>query len=218
MRSLDLTRVDRLVLLGAHCDDLPIGVGATLLSLAAHNPGLEVDALVMTGGGTPREQEERRALAAFLPGATVRTTVLDLPDGRLPEHWGAVKDALALLARRSSPDLVLAPQRGDAHQDHRLVAELCTTVFRDHLVLGYEILKWESDLPRTTVYQPVPSELAGRKADLLQDCYPSQAHHDWFDRESFLGLMRLRGAQCHSRYAEAFVAEKIVLSHESQGD
>jgi len=203
--------VQEVVVVGAHCDDIAIGAGATLFGLASSVPGLRVRALVLTGAGTVREDEERRALEAFLPGADLNLTVLGLPDGRLPEHWGAVKGGLGELAQWSRPELVLAPQRQDAHQDHRLLAELVPTAFRDHLVLGYEIVKWESDLPRTQVYQPVSSAGAEHKAELLIRSYPSQVNHDWFDPETVLGLLRLRGAQCHHRYAEAFVAEKITL-------
>ncbi len=206
MTPLRIDGVTDLVVVGAHCDDIAIGAGGTLLRLAPQR----VRALVLTGGGTPREKEERAALAAFLPGAELEVKVLDLPDGRLPGHWGTVKQALNDLAVRTA-DVVLGPQRHDAHQDHRLVAELLPTAFRDHLVLGYEILKWEADLPATTVYQPLDDGHAAEKVRLLLEHYPSQAHHDWFDGETFEALMRVRGVQCHTRWAEAFVAEKLVL-------
>jgi hypothetical protein len=106
---------------------------------------------------------------------------------------------------------VFGPDRGDAHQDHRLLAELLPTEFRDHLILGYEILKWESDSPRPTMFHPLASEVAEMKARLLHKHYPSQVAHDWFDEESFLGLSRLRGVQSRSRHAEAFVLEKATL-------
>lgn len=90
-----------------------------------------------------------------------------------------------------------------------MVAEIAPTVFRDHLVLGYEILKWESDLPVTTVYQPLERAALDHKVSVLHECYPSQAGHDWFDDEAFRGLARIRGAQCHAPYAEAFVVAKM---------
>jgi LmbE family N-acetylglucosaminyl deacetylase len=201
----------RIALLGAHCDDLAIGAGGTLLAVCAANPGLRVDALVLSGGGTARAAEEHAALAAFAPEAKVELTVLDFPDGRLPAHWAAVKQAVHDLAGRTEPDLVLAPHRGDDHQDHRLVAELTPNAFRDHLVLGYEIVKWDGDLHQPSVYQPLPPELARRKADLLWEHYPSQRDRDWFDPDTFLGLARVRGVQCHARYAEAFHSAKLTL-------
>lgn len=205
------TGIGSVAVIGAHCDDIAIGAGATLMHLERNNPGLVVHALVLTGAGTEREVEEKSALAALLPQADVRLTVTDLPDGRLPEHWGSVKRHLADFRRSCEPDLVLGPQRGDYHQDHRLLAELLPTEFRAHLVLGYEILKWESDLPNPTFYVPIPDELAQQKAQLLAESYPSQLGRDWFDDETFLGLMRIRGVQCRARYAEAFVVEKAVL-------
>ena len=106
---------------------------------------------------------------------------------------------------------MFGPYRGDAHQDHRVLAELLPTEFRDHLILGYEILKWESDPPRPTLFHPLATEVAEEKARLLLKHYPSQAARDWFDEESFLGLSRIRGVQCRSRHAEAFVMEKAML-------
>lgn len=211
MIGLSTGAVSSIAVVGAHCDDIPIGAGGTLLTLARANPGLTVHALVLTGGGTERENEERVALTAFCPGADVRLTVIDHPDGRLPSLWNETKERLANFRRTCDPQLVLAPQRNDWHQDHRLVAELIPTEFRRHLVLGYEILKWESDLPNPTVYHGISDSIANEKAELLHAHYPSQVGHDWFDHESFLGLMRLRGVQCRHRYAEAFVLEKAVI-------
>ncbi len=206
------TGVGSVAAIGAHCDDILIGAGATLMQLERSNPGLVIHALVLTGAGTEREIEEKSAFAAFFPQADVRLTVAGLPDGRLPEHWGAVKGHLAEFRRGCEPNLVLGPQRADYHQDHRLLAKLIPTEFRAHLVLGYEILKWESDLPNPTVYVPVSADVAAQKTRLLAESYPSQAGRDWFDDESFLGLMRMRGVQSRARYAEGFVAEKVVLS------
>jgi LmbE family N-acetylglucosaminyl deacetylase len=196
---------------GAHCDDIAIGAGATLLQMFEDHPDIVVHALVLTGGGTEREVEEKNAFAALCGAAEVRLTVEDIPDGRLPEHWGEVKQYLAEFRRTCEPDLVFGPQHGDSHQDHRLLAELIPTEFRDHLILGYEIVKWESDVPNPNVYQPIRTSTAIRKTTLLHECYRSQVGRDWFDQEVFLGLMRLRGAQCHNRYAEAFVMEKTVV-------
>jgi LmbE family N-acetylglucosaminyl deacetylase len=138
--------------------------------------------------------------------------VLDLPDGRLPAHWDRAKDALEALRPDCDTDLVLAPSVHDAHQDHRGLAKLVPTVFRDHLVAGYEILKWDGDLAQPQAFFPLSDEVAARKAALLDEHYPSQRGRDWFDAETFLGLARIRGVQCHARYAEAFHLPKLVLS------
>ncbi|MCT9089870.1 PIG-L family deacetylase [Streptomyces sp. ASQP_92] len=211
MIRLGAGRPERLVAVGAHCDDIAIGAGGTLLALCLARPGIRVDALVLSGGGSEREQEERAALDAFCPGADVDVTVLKLPDGRLPAHWDEAKAAVEELRSRTEPDLVLAPRTDDAHQDHRGLAKLLTTAFRDHLVLGYEIVKWDGDLGRPTAYQPLTPQVAECKAALLSEHYPSQRHRPWFDREAFLGLARIRGIECHERYAEAFAVTKLVL-------
>jgi LmbE family N-acetylglucosaminyl deacetylase len=209
--------VHEVAVLGAHCDDIAIGTGATLLTLSRANPGLQVHALVLCGAGTEREGEERAALAAFCPGATVHLTLLGLPDGRTPAHWDTVKDGLSTFRRSCDPQVVFSTHRNDAHQDHRLLAELTPTEFRDHVVLGYEILKWESDTPSPNVFHPVAPEIAEEKVRLLHKHYPSQAGRDWFDEHSFLGLSRLRGVQCRSAHAEAFIAEKTVLRFPQKG-
>jgi LmbE family N-acetylglucosaminyl deacetylase len=212
MIPVPMERLCAVAVIGAHCDDIAIGAGATLMQIIGERTDVVVHALVLTGRGTDREIEEKTALGALCGNAEVRLTVADLPDGRLPEHWGRAKELLADFRRGCDPDIVFSPQRTDMHQDHRVVAELTPTEFRNHLVLGYEILKWESDMPNPSVYQPIPKRLARRKADLLAECYPSQAGHDWFDEEAFLGLMRVRGVQCRSRYAEAFACEKATLA------
>ncbi len=211
MRAVIPERLDHVLLLGAHCDDIAIGVGGTLLTLCRANPGLRVTALVLTGGGTGREAEERMALTAFCPKAELDVTVLDLPDGRVPSHWERAKDAVEELRGRCDPDLILAPSPHDAHQDHRELARLVTTAFRDHLVLGYEILKWDADLTQPQAYLPLPEGVPAEKAALLDLHYPSQRGRSWFDAESFSGLARIRGVQCHSRYAEAFHVSKFVI-------
>ncbi|MBO3746978.1 PIG-L family deacetylase [Streptosporangiaceae bacterium NEAU-GS5] len=209
------TGITAVAALAAHCDDLPIGAGGTLLTLCAAHPGIRVDVLVLSGGGTAREDEERAALADFCPGADLRVTVLKLPDGRFPAHWEEAKSAVEELRARTEPDLLLAPYVGDAHQDHRGLAKLAPTAFRDHLTLGYEIVKWDGDLGRPSAYQPLTAEVAERKVALLHRHYPSQRHRPWYDREAFLGLARIRGIECQTRYAEAFHVTKMIIDLEN---
>ncbi|WP_328606131.1 PIG-L family deacetylase [Amycolatopsis sp. NBC_00345] len=211
MIRLAAERLDSIVALGAHCDDIAIGAGGTLLTVCALRPGIRVDALVLSGGGTEREAEERAALAAFCPGADLEVTVLKLPDGRLPAHWDEAKNALEELRGRTDPGVVLAPRTADAHQDHRGLATLVPTVWRGFLTLGYEIVKWDGDLGRLPAYVPLTTKLAERKVELLQEHYASQRGRPWYDREAFLGLARIRGIECQERYAEAFELNKLVL-------
>ena len=197
--------------IGAHPDDIEIAAGGTLLSLAERHPGLRVRFVLMTGT-SQRQQEAQAAARAFLPGADLDVQLHDLPDGRLPAVWGQVKEVIEAQARSLSPDLVLAPSADDAHQDHRTVGELVPTAFRDHLCLGYEIPKWDGDLTRPNTYFPLTDDIARRKVELLDKCYPSQRGRDWWDEETFLALARLRGVECRARYAEAFTCTKLVIS------
>jgi LmbE family N-acetylglucosaminyl deacetylase len=197
---------------GAHPDDIEIGAGGTLLELARSRPDVHVDVLVLTGTAQ-RAEEAHKSATAFLGGVAHTVRVHDLPDGRLPAAWGPAKELLeAAAAGQPRPDLILGPSRDDSHQDHRTVAELLPTVFRGVLTLGYEIGKWDGDLVRRPVYVPLPDAIANRKADLLLEHFPSQHNRAWYDREIFLGLARLRGVECQSRYAEAFACSKIILA------
>ncbi|HEX4833177.1 MAG TPA: PIG-L family deacetylase, partial [Trebonia sp.] len=171
--------------LGAHPDDIEIAAGGTLLHLAESHPGLRVRYVVLTG--VPERQEEARAAArAFTPGADLETELHDLPDGRLPAVYGQVKEVLEGVARSFRPDVILAPSPGDAHQDHRTVGGLVPTAFRDQVVLNYEIPKWDGDLTRPNVYFPLSDNIARRKVELLDKCYPSQLGRDWWGEETFL--------------------------------
>ncbi len=210
MLDLSLTGVRSLVAVGAHPDDLEIAAGGLLLSLAAASPGVRVHYVLCTGSAD-RQAEARAAAAAFLPGAELTFALHQLPDGRLPAHWDAVKEILHEAASVVQPDLVICPAQNDAHQDHRLLGEQTPTVFRDQLVLHYEIPKWDGDLARRNLYLPLPDDVARRKVELLHESFPSQKARDWWDDEVFLGLARLRGMECRSRYAEAYDCTKAAV-------
>jgi LmbE family N-acetylglucosaminyl deacetylase len=208
--SLDLPSGALSVLcLGAHPDDIEIGCGGTLLRLGRRD-GTTVSALVMSG--TPdRVAESRAALASF--AGVENAAYLDFPDGRLPSHWDDVKQALEDHATTGpKPDLVLAPRVDDAHQDHRLLGRLAPTVWRDSLVLHYEIPKWDGDISRPWLYVELTEEQLREKVARLHKAYPSQVPHDWFDEEVFAGLARLRGMECRAKYAEAFTTAKAMLT------
>jgi len=192
---------------GAHPDDVEIGCGGTLLHLAART---DVNLTVAVLTGTPdRAAESVGALQEILPG--VKTHFAALPDGRLPTHWEAAKEHLEDLARDCRPQLVLTHRVDDAHQDHRTLAVMVTTVWRDALVLHFEIPKWDGDMSAPTHYVGLTREQAQRKVDLLNRHFPSQHPHDWWDDEVFLGLMRLRGMECRRPYAEAFHVAKALV-------
>ena len=210
MRKLSLpSGALQLVCLGAHPDDIEIAAGGTLLALAERG---DVDGHWLTLTGSPeRRAEAKSAARAFLPDS--QSSFHAFPDGRLPAHWNEVKDILHdFAAALPDADLVLAPRMDDAHQDHRLLGTMAPTVWRDALVLHYEIPKWDGDLGRANCYVPISPELGQRKVSLLNEHYRSQHDRDWWDDETFLALMRIRGMECRSRYAEAFQATKAVLT------
>jgi LmbE family N-acetylglucosaminyl deacetylase len=208
---LSLAGVRSVVAVGAHPDDIEIAAGGLLWSLASARAGVRVHYVLLTGS-PERQAEARAAAAAFLPSAQLTFALHDLPDSRLPAYWNTVKEHLHAASAVLDADLVLCPSLHDAHQDHRLLAELVPTVWRGALALHYEIPKWDGDLGRPNLYLPLPDEVARRKVELLHECFPSQKAHDWWDDEVFLGLARLRGMECRSRYAEAFVCAKAVLT------
>ena len=196
--------------IGAHPDDIEIGAGGMLLGLAESQPGLRARYVVLTGT-EDRRLEARNAAHAFLPGSDLAIELSDLPEGRLPAAWERVKEVLERVAQSCAPDLIVAPSREDAHQDHRVIGEIVPTVFRDHLYLAYEIPKWDGDLGRPSMYFPLPADKARRKVELLHKCFPSQRDRDWWDDEVFLGLARLRGMECRAPYAEGFTCTKSLI-------
>lgn len=211
MLTLLPERLDGVALIGAHCDDIVVGCGGTLLELCRAHPGTVIDAVVFTGGGSLREEEERAALAAFCPGARLRVSVLDLPRGQLTPRWERVKRVLEDLRVRAEPSLILAPSERDGHPDRRLVAQLVPVAFPDHLVLGYEIAQHDGDLHQPRLYSPLAEPVLREKVDKMLEHYGSQRDRPTFDAESLAGLARLRGVQCRARYAEAFHVTRLVL-------
>ena len=195
---------------GAHPDDIEIGAGGSLLMLSQRRSNLHVRYVVLTGG-PERHMEARNAAAAFLPGADVAVDLYDLPEGRFPVVWDWVKNTLETVSREVTPDLIIGPSRTDAHQDHRTIAEIMPTVFRNSLSIEYEIPKWDGDLDRPSVYVPLSADTMRRKIELLNKCFPSQRFRDWWDDEVFSGLARLRGMECRAPYAEAFHSTKSML-------
>jgi LmbE family N-acetylglucosaminyl deacetylase len=209
--ALNLAGVSRVVTLSAHSDDVEIAAGGLLLALAQAQPTVRVH-YVVCAGSAARHAEARSAIRAFLPEAQLSIDTHELPDGRLPAHWDKVKEILESARSTLDAELVLAPWRGDAHQDHRLLAELAPTAFRDALVLHYEVPKWDGDLGRPNLYLPLTATQAHHKVELLHAHFPSQKHHDWWDDEVFLGLARIRGMECRAPYAEAFHLAKATMT------
>ena len=205
-----------LVCLGAHADDIEIGAGGTVLRLLADRPHVSVRWVVLSGGGTPREAEARASAAAFLDrAARADVSVHTLRDGLFPQDAEALRAILRAVRDAGPADLVLTHRLDDAHQDHRATAEATWQTFRGDArgrpsIAAYEIPKWDGDLGRPTAYVALSGDVAARKAALLAEHFPSQAGKPWYDAETFRGLMRLRGVEAGTRYAEAFACPKLV--------
>ena len=207
----------KVLCLGAHCDDVEIGAGGTLLRMAAERR-LEVEWVVFTSDAV-RAKEAEASARWFLGQGRVEPTSLDriyihkYAPSFLPSNWAELKERFFEIRSRFQPHLVFTHRRDDRHQDHALVAELTWNTFRDHAILEYEIAKYEGDLGQPNVFVPLEEGFVQQKVAAIRRHYASQADKTWFDEEAFRALMRLRGIECNSptRYAEAFHLSKLLL-------
>jgi LmbE family N-acetylglucosaminyl deacetylase len=202
----------RLLFLGAHCDDIEIGCGASALRLLREWPGASVHWVVF--GSTPERAAEAEASAAdFLAGAGQRRVeVLAFTDSYFPSQQTEIKKRFEAL-KAVEPHVIFTHCRHDLHQDHRVVCELTWNTFRDHAILEYEVPKYDGDLASPNFFIPVDAETARTKARLLRQHFGTQRGRHWFDDDLFLGLMRIRGAECRAPqgFAEGFYARKVVM-------
>jgi LmbE family N-acetylglucosaminyl deacetylase len=202
----------RVLAIGAHSDDIEIGCGGTVLRLVEDGLAASVGWVVLSAAGE-RAEEAQASAAAFLKQAPEHEVVLrDFRDGFLPYSGFQVKEFFEEL-KRFDPDLVLTHRRADVHQDHRLVGELTWNTFRNHLVLEYEIPKYEGDLGQPNLFVTLDRSCCERKIELLMEGFRSQRDRRWFTEDTFWSLLRLRGLESNSpsTYAEAFHARKLVL-------
>lgn len=202
-----------LLCIGAHSDDIEIGAGGLILTLLGAGVPVDVQWCVLSAPGE-REAEARASAADFLAGAAGRRVDIGaFADSLFPSQSPAIKSWLSEVRARFAPDLVLVHSRDDAHQDHRELAGLAWNLFRDHIILEYEIPKWDGDLTRPNLYAALDAAVMDRKITLLLRHFGSQRSKDWFDPDLFRGLARLRGMECRApeRYAEAFTGRKIRI-------
>jgi LmbE family N-acetylglucosaminyl deacetylase len=205
-------RLDVLAI-GAHADDIEIGCGGTLLRLAESHPDTRVTWIVLSADGE-RATEAQASAEAFLAGfASSRIVVKSFRDGYFPYEGVEIKDEFERLKAEVSPDVVFTHQRADLHQDHRLLCELTWNTFRNHLLLEYEVPKYDGDVGSPNVFVPLSEEIAARKIDTLMEHFRSQRSKRWFTRDLFEATLRLRGMESNAPTgrAEAFYARKLVL-------
>lgn len=214
MLSLPLGKNLREVLfLGAHCDDVEIGCGGTLAALSRSCPDVQLHVVVFSGQAG-RTEETRAAIARLVaPGASYRLEVHEFRDGFFPVEWASLKERFEELKGRVRPDLVFTHAEQDRHQDHRALCELTWNTFRNHLVLEYEIPKYDGDLGRPALFVPLSAAMVEHKVQTLLQCFASQSGKRWFSADLFTALMRLRGMECNadSGFAEAFYVRKLSV-------
>jgi LmbE family N-acetylglucosaminyl deacetylase len=212
MIEFAFNQVTRVLCLGAHSDDIEIGCGGTLLKLLRDYPEVQVQWVVFSGRGG-RSREARASASAYLAGARRKTIVVKrFRDGFFPMHMGAIKGYFEELKSAFKPDLVFTHYRDDRHQDHRVLSDLTWNTFRNHLILEYEIPKYDGDLGIPNFFVPLEEDLCRKKVAYLCQYFQTQANKHWFSEETFRALMRLRGMECASptTYAEAFFCRKFV--------
>jgi LmbE family N-acetylglucosaminyl deacetylase len=219
MFQFPLSNLRHVLCLGAHADDIEIGCGGTLLKLQQLNPDLTVTWIVFSST-EERKHEAQESADLFLRGAKSEGSevrIESFSDRYFPAQWQEIKDYFGALSQTEvgnrAPDLVFTHRLEDRHQDHRVISELTWNAFRDHLIMEYEIPKFEGDLGQPSVYVPLESEDVDRKIQLLMKCFPTQVSHPWFDEETFRAMLRLRGVEINSssRYAEAFTVRKMQM-------
>jgi LmbE family N-acetylglucosaminyl deacetylase len=209
--SLDSTR--RILCLGAHSDDIEIGTGGTLLKLAGRCSDLEIWWIVFSAPG-PRAEEARRSADEFLSGVANRhVRIGSFRESYFPSEWPSIKDWFEEIKAKFDPEVVFTHYRDDRHQDHRVLSDLAWNTFRNHLILEYEILKYDGDLGRPNLFIPISEELSSRKVELLLKHFQTQAGKHWFTGDTFEAMHRIRGIECASTTgrAEAFYCRKLVL-------
>ena len=203
----------QILCLGCHSDDIEIGCGGTILRLADEYPGSVFHWVVFSAIG-PREAEARQAAVGVRRLIPLEGPLLKrFRDGFMPFVGAEVKDVFEELKQAVCPIVIFTHNRRDAHQDHRLVAELTWNTFRNHLILEYEIPKYDGDMGQPAIFVPLTSAVCDKKVGLIMEAFQSQHGKRWFQRETFFSLMRLRGMECNSPsgYAEAFYGRKLVL-------
>ena len=213
MITFNLKTVRRVLCLGAHSDDIEIGCGGTILKLIQDQPELEVLWVVFSAGGT-RTREARLSARTFLKGAAKQKIVVkDFRNGFFPFRGESIKEYFEELKAAFVPDLVFTHYRDDRHQDHRVLSDLAWNTFRDHLILEYEIPKYDGDLGNPNIFVQLAPEVCQRKTEHLCTFFQTQNNKHWFTPDTFLSLMRLRGIECASptKFAEAFYGRKLVV-------
>jgi LmbE family N-acetylglucosaminyl deacetylase len=202
----------RILCLGAHSDDIEIGCGGTILRFLKEDHHTEVCWIVFSGKGQ-RAKEAKESANLFLENAGRKKIVIkNFRDGFFPYIGYEIKEYFEGLKKSYSPDIIFTHYRDDLHQDHRLISELTWNTFRDHMVLEYEIIKYDGDLGTPSLYVHLDKDTVGKKVAYIRKCFGTQGEKKWFADDTFFSMLRLRGIESNSpdRYAEGFYCRKMV--------
>jgi LmbE family N-acetylglucosaminyl deacetylase len=213
MLNVSLRSAHRILCLGAHSDDIEIGAGGTLLELTETGSDLQVCWVVFSAPGE-RAAEARASAGDFLsavPNHEIKIGAFS--ESYFPNEWPFIKDWFEAIKTQFDPDIIFTHYRNDRHQDHRVVSDLCWNTFRNHLILEYEILKYDGDLGQPNLFVPLSEKTATRKVDLLLNHFQTQTRKHWFTRDTFEAMHRIRGVECAATRAEAFYCRKLVCAH-----
>jgi LmbE family N-acetylglucosaminyl deacetylase len=203
----------RILCLGAHCDDIEIGCGGTILRLIRENRKLEIYWVVFSSN-PPRKREALEAAGLFLKNAGhSRIIIRNFRDSFFPYEGKAIKEFFETIRKQFQPDLVFTHYRGDLHQDHRLISELTWNTFRNHLILEYEVPKYDGDLGSPNVFVALDESLCKAKIRHILASFRSQAGKQWFSDDTFRALLRIRGVESNAkeRHAEGFYSRKVLI-------
>jgi LmbE family N-acetylglucosaminyl deacetylase len=204
----------KILCLGAHSDDIEIGCGGTILKLLENYEKIAFYWVVLSSDKI-RAQEAQQSARAFLANAAEQTVIIkEFKDGFFPYIGDEIKHFFEVLKRDVNPDLIFTHFRSDLHQDHRLVSDLTWNTFRDHLILEYEIPKYDGDLGAPNIFFHLEDEICRIKIKNILACFKSQYGNQWFTEETFMAMLRLRGIESNSpfQYAEAFYCRKLVIT------
>jgi LmbE family N-acetylglucosaminyl deacetylase len=213
LRRFAENKEPKILCLGAHADDIEIGCGGTILRLTKEIPRAQFYWMVFSGD-QKRAREAVQGGNSFLEGISSKTIkVQDHKESYFPYVGASIKESFEAIKREFSPDLVFTHYQKDAHQDHRLLSDLTWNTFRDHLILEYEIPKYDGDLATPNLYVLLDENLVQKKTKLIFDTFQSQKDKHWFAEETFRSILRIRGVECNSpsRYAEGFYCRKMVF-------
>ena len=213
------TDVLRVLCLGAHSDDIEIGCGGTILRLLAQRRNVEVKWVVFAASPDRRLEAEKSAEIFLKEAVKKEIVVTDFKESFFPYIGSEIKEYFEELKRTISPDVVFTHFRDDLHQDHRLISELTWNTFRDHVILEYEIVKYDGGLGSPNLFVHLSEEVCAEKIKYVMENFQSQRSHQWFTEETFRAILRLRGVESNAleQYAEAFYCRKIVCSADRVG-